>query len=95
MWSASSPATISGDLAAQDGVDRAAVAADGEGVADALGAVGVAQPQRDQFEGPHVAVRAVGQHGRQRDAIEAALDPGNPCHAPVPRDQQPWPPPGR
>ncbi len=50
-----------GHLARQDGVDGRAVAADREGVADALGAVGVAQPHRVQLEGAHLAMRAVGE----------------------------------
>ena len=51
-----------GELAPQHRVDGAAVAADREGVADALGAVGVAHPHGVELEGAHLAVRRVGQH---------------------------------
>ena len=74
MWSASAPAKISGISRAEDRVDRRAVAADREGVADALGAVGVAQTHRIELEGADFAMRAVGEHHGQRDAIEARLD---------------------
>jgi hypothetical protein len=62
------------NLARQDVVDRAAVPADREGVADALRGIAVAEPHRHQLEVAHDPVRAVGQHGRQRDAVEARLD---------------------
>ena len=63
-----------GHLAGQDVGDRAAVAADGEGVADAFGAVGVAHADGAELEGAHLAMRAVGQHRRQRHAVEAGLE---------------------
>ena len=63
-----------GDLARQHGVDGAAVAADGVGVADALAAVGVAHADSVQLERAHLAVRAVGQDLRQRHPVEAGLD---------------------
>ena len=51
-----------GHLARQDVVDGAAVAADREGVADALGPVRVAHAHGAQLEGAHLAMGAVGQH---------------------------------
>jgi hypothetical protein len=71
------------ELAFQDGVDGAAVSPDSEGVTDTVSAVSVAKLDCVQFEAPHLAVRAVGQHDRQGDAIETGFDCDNLCHGAV------------
>ena len=60
-----------GHFAGEHGIDRRAVAPDGERIADALGAVGIAQAQRIELEGAHLAMGAVGENLGQRDAIKA------------------------
>ena len=74
MRSASLPATISGDLPADDVVDGPAIAADRIGVADAFGAIGIPDRGGDQLEMAHLAMGAVGQRDRQRHLVEAALE---------------------
>ena len=54
-------------------VHRGTAGAHGVGVADTLGAVGVAQAHRDQLEMRDGAVGGVRQRDRQSDAIEAGL----------------------
>ena len=68
-------------FAPEDRVDRRAVAPDRECIADALGAVGVAQAHRVELEGADLAMRAVGEHHGQRDSIEARLDRSQSGHA--------------
>jgi hypothetical protein len=67
-------------LAAKDVGNRAAVAAHGVGVARALGAVGIAHAAGDQLERGDLAMRAVGQHDGERDAIKTRLDGRDACH---------------
>ena len=69
-----------GDFAPEDIRDRAAVAADGVGVAGAFSPVGIANAACHQFEGCDFAMRAVGEGYRQRDPIEPALDRLDQCH---------------
>ena len=69
-----------GDLAPQDVGDRAAVAADRVGVADAFGAIGIADAAGDELERRDLAMRAVGERDRQRDPIEPGLDRFDHCH---------------
>ena len=69
-----------GDLDAQRGVDRGAVAPDGEGVAEALRAVGVADPDRVQLEGADVAVRAVRDLGLRGNPEMSCFDRFDPRH---------------
>ena len=69
-----------GQFAGEDRVDGGAVAADGEGVADALRPVGVADAHGVELEGAHLAMHGVGQNGRQRDAVEAGFDGSDPGH---------------
>ena len=76
------------ELAPQHRVDGAAVAPDRVGVADALGAVGVADPHRVELEGAHLAMGRIGQHLRQRDAEEAGFDRADGGHG-DPRDGAP------
>jgi hypothetical protein len=63
-----------GHLAGEDVVDGAAVAADGEGVADAFRTISVAHADRAELEGAHLAVGAVGEHRRQGHPVEAGLE---------------------
>jgi hypothetical protein len=60
--------------------NRAAVAADGVGVADALGPVGIAEAACHEFKGRDFAMRAVGEGNRQRDPVESGLDCLDKCH---------------
>jgi hypothetical protein len=69
-----------GELARQDRVDGGTVASHREGVADALGSIGIANAHRVQLEGAHLAVHGIGQNGRQRDAVEAGFDGGDAGH---------------
>jgi hypothetical protein len=61
------------ELAGENGVDGGPVAPHREGVAHPLGAVAVADADRVELEGPHLAVHGVGEHLGQRDAVEAGI----------------------
>ena len=68
------------EVRSRSDVDRRAAGADRVGVAEPLGAVRVAHARRHQLEVRDLAVRAVREHDRQRDAVAAALDGGDPRH---------------
>ena len=69
------------EVALDQDVDRRAAGADGVGVPEPLGAVGIAHARGDELEVGHLAVRAVREHDRQRHAVAAALDGGDPRHS--------------
>jgi hypothetical protein len=69
-----------GNFPSQDVGDRAAVAADGLGIADAFSAVGIVDANGDQFEGGDLAMRAVREGDGERDPVESGLDLADACH---------------
>ena len=69
-----------GDLPPQDVGNRAAIAADRIGIADAFGPVGIADAARYQFEGGDLAMRAVGEGDGEGDPIEPGVDRPDKCH---------------
>ena len=74
------------EVALDGRVHRDAVDADGVGVADPLGALGVDDPHRDQLEVAHVAVRAVRQHDGQGDPVQVGADGCDRGHRGAPAD---------
>ena len=59
------------------GVNGDAAGARGVGVADAFGAVGVAEADGHELEMRHESVGGIGQRHREFDAVEAGFDGGD------------------
>jgi hypothetical protein len=68
------------DLPPEDVCNRAAIAADGVGIARAFSPIRIANAACHQFEGCDFAVCAVGEGNRQRDPKESSLDRFDECH---------------
>ena len=68
------------DLPPEDVGNRAAIAANGVGIARAFSPIRIANTACHQFEGCDLAMCAVGEGNRQRDPIESSLDRFDECH---------------
>lgn len=61
--------------------DCAAIPTHRVGVSDTLGPIGVADTNRDQLEGLHLAMHAVGQRDGERNPVEPGFDVSDGSHA--------------
>ena len=69
-----------GNLPPENVGNRAAIAADGIGVANAFGPVGIAEAACHELKGLDFAVCAIGEGNRQRDPVESSVDLLDPRH---------------
>ncbi|MBV8770398.1 MAG: hypothetical protein JO094_16055 [Hyphomicrobiales bacterium] len=69
------------EFTSKKGVDGGAVPPDRVGVAHARRSVGIPHADAVEFEGSHLAMRAVGEHFRQRNTIESRFDRAYLWHA--------------